>query len=309
MSDDDLMSEGDLDYSEEEEEEDDELAQDFDDDFDLCIEQDKSKQKEEEFQYEVLQPHDITDSQLKNIEEITELFEIPGSTARILLQHLGWDKERLIERYYDGDPAKLYKEARIVDPGKRATAPKLAPGEELCCEICYCDFQPDEMAGLACGHQFCKSCWVSYLRSKILDEGIGTNITCPAHGCSILVDELTVNELVTEKRLSDKYHYLIAKAFVQDNKHVKWCPAPGCENAVRVAMVQPRLVKCACGNEFCFGCLESDHTPVDCAMLAKWAKKCADDSETANWISANTKECPKCKTTIEKSGGCNRESC
>lgn len=34
-------------------------------------------------------------------------------------------------------------------------------------------------------------------------------------------------------------------------------------------------------------------------------KKCADDSETSNWISANTKECPKCHSTIEKNGGCN----
>ncbi len=27
------------------------------------------------------------------------------------------------------------------------------------------------------------------------------------------------------------------------------------------------------------------------------------DSETANYISANTKDCPKCKVCIEKNGG------
>ena len=30
------------------------------------------------------------------------------------------------------------------------------------------------------------------------------------------------------------------------------------------------------------------------ALIKKWIKKCDDDSETSNWISANTKECPKC---------------
>jgi len=40
-----------------------------------------------------------------------------------------------------------------------------------------------------------------------------------------------------------------------------------------------------------------------------WLKKCADDSETANWICANTKECPKCQATIEKNGGCNHMTC
>jgi ariadne-1 len=37
-----------------------------------------------------------------------------------------------------------------------------------------------------------------------------------------------------------------------------------------------------------------------CFLVKKWLKKCQDDSETANWISANTKECTKCNTTIEK---------
>lgn len=42
------------------------------------------------------------------------------------------------------------------------------------------------------------------------------------------------------------------------------------------------------------------HDPVTCTVLKRWQKKCADDSETSNWISANTKECPECHATIEK---------
>ncbi|CAG2176675.1 unnamed protein product [Oppiella nova] len=33
------------------------------------------------------------------------------------------------------------------------------------------------------------------------------------------------------------------------------------------------------------------------------------DGKTANWIITNTKECPKCLTTIEKNGGCNHMTC
>nr|2M9Y_A Chain A, E3 ubiquitin-protein ligase ARIH1 [Homo sapiens] len=39
------------------------------------------------------------------------------------------------------------------------------------------------------------------------------------------------------------------------------------------------------------------------------SKKCDDDSETSNWIAANTKECPKCHVTIEKDGGSNHMVC
>lgn len=51
------------------------------------------------------------------------------------------------------------------------------------------------------------------------------------------------------------------------------------------------------------------HAPTDCQIIRKWLTKCADDSETANYISAHTKDCPKCHICIEKNGGCNHMQC
>lgn len=42
-------------------------------------------------------------------------------------------------------------------------------------------------------------------------------------------------------------------------------------------------------NPFSFACGENWHDPVKCNLLRKWQKKCDDDSETSNWIAANTK--------------------
>ena len=47
-----------------------------------------------------------------------------------------------------------------------------------------------------------------------------------------------------------------------------------------------------------------NHQPLTCRYVKLWEKKCADDSETGNWLMANTKECTKCNATIEKNGGC-----
>ena len=44
-------------------------------------------------------------------------------------------------------------------------------------------------------------------------------------------------------------------------------------------------------------------------MLELWLIKCQDESETAHWIMANTKKCPKCSTRIEKDQGCNHMIC
>lgn len=73
----------------------------------------------------------------------------------------------------------------------------------------------------------------------------------------------------------------------------------------QVSYVDARPVHCRCNHVFCFACGENWHDPVKCSLLRRWIKKCDDDSETSNWIAANTKECPKCNATIEKDGGCN----
>jgi len=44
-------------------------------------------------------------------------------------------------------------------------------------------------------------------------------------------------------------------------------------------------------------------------MWELWIKKCRDESETVNWITVNTKPCPKCHKPVEKNGGCNLVAC
>lgn len=39
-----------------------------------------------------------------------------------------------------------------------------------------------------------------------------------------------------------------------------------------------------------FRCGIDYHAPADCDTVRRWLTKCADDSETANYISANTKD-------------------
>ena len=62
----------------------------------------------------------------------------------MLLNHFCWDKEKLMERYYDGDQQKLFSEAHVANPFvKPSVAPKLVkkdsrrggPSVEDC-EVC-----------------------------------------------------------------------------------------------------------------------------------------------------------------------------
>ncbi len=48
---------------------------------------------------------------------------MPSTVIRMLLNHFRWDKEKLMERYYDGDPEKLFTEAHVASPFAKAAVP------------------------------------------------------------------------------------------------------------------------------------------------------------------------------------------
>jgi len=264
---------------------------------------------EEEFVYEVLTTDQIVGHMVDCIKEVNGVVEIPTTTVRILLNHFKWDKEKLMEKYFSETQEKMFEDAHVISPYRKGSPSKVKKSLSgvLECEICCLSLPANMMTGLECGHLYCKQCWTDYLTTKIMDEGSSQMIECPGR-CNIIVDDATVMKL-TQDRVKLKYQHLITNSFVQCNRLLRWCPSPDCNNAVKVLHVESKPVKCRCGHVFCFSCGENWHDPVRCSLIRKWIKKCDDDSETSIWISANTKECPKCGATIEKDGGCNHMVC
>ncbi|CAG7833712.1 unnamed protein product [Allacma fusca] len=264
---------------------------------------------EDDYPFVVLSTEAIVQHMIDCIRDANTVLQLPPTTMRILLNHFGWDKEKLLEAYYERDQEQLFKEARVINPNttrSQNTIPTIGAED---CEICYLQKPSSMMYGMECGHRFCVQCWNEYLTTKIMEEGMGQTIACAAHNCPILVDDATVMKLLTDPKVKLKYQHLITNSFVQCNRLMRWCPSADCTNAIRVQYNDWRPVTCTCGFKFCFQCGHAWHDPVKCSWLRKWLKKCDDDSETSNWIAANTKECPKCNATIEKDGGCNHMVC
>jgi len=267
---------------------------------------------EDDYPFEVLSTEHIVDHMVDCIREVNTVIQIPTTTVRILLNHFKWDKEKLMERYFnESEQDKMFEEAKVVPPNKKIVnkGSKIKSASNAECDICTLSFPKQMMTGLECCHSYCTTCWTQYLSAKIMDEGASQSIECPEFNCNILVDDQTVMRLVKDSRTKLKYQHLITNSFVQCNRLLRWCPAPNCSNAIKVSTVEAKPVKCRCGHSFCFACSENWHDPVRCHLIKKWIKKCDDDSETSNWISANTKECPTCGAVIEKDGGCNHMIC
>ena len=261
------------------------------------------------------------------IKEVNEVIKLSPTIVRLLLHHFRWDKEKLMERFYDlHDLDELFKQAHIVNPFKKpslqtqsshssrrsssstttttpspstTTANPLKSSAKQICMICCSPKTTIEMTGIECGHPFCLVCWEQYLTYKIMHEGIGQTIACPALQCDILVDDEKVLNVIKIDGVRRKYQHLITNSFVECNRSMRWCPGLNCTNAIKASYCDVAMVTCTgCQTSFCFQCGQAWHEPIKCKWLKKWQKKCHDDSETSNWIAANTKECPKCHATI-----------
>lgn len=261
--------------------------------------------------FKVFDPADIQKQQDDIVDEVNMILNMSKEDAAILLRHFRWNKERLLEDYMDR-PERVLEAAGLASTTTEPPQLEVIPG--FMCDICCEDGDDLQTFAMKCGHRYCVDCYRHYLKQKIKDEGEAARIQCPSDGCGRILDSRSLDLLVTED-LVDRYRELLNRTYVEDKDSFKWCPAPDCPNAVQCSVKKNSLdrivptVECRCSYRFCFGCPNPDHQPAPCEQVKRWLKKCADDSETANWISANTKECPKCQSTIEKNGGCNHMTC
>ncbi|EEB06492.2 hypothetical protein SJAG_01533 [Schizosaccharomyces japonicus yFS275] len=265
------------------------------------------KKKAYDVDFKVATIQDLRNWQAENLEHIMSITGLTREQTLALFRYFRWNKERLLEKYVE-DPERTLKQAGVEssDQHQHSVVKKQAT-----CNICF-DEGMLEMFGMDCGHEACKECYQHYLTTRI-QEGESL-VQCPEENCSHIVSRASF-DLLLPKNVLDRYYQLLDQSFVDENDSLCWCPAPDCQYAILCHVRRSQLetvvptVTCACGNQFCFGCGRDNHQPAICSLVKIWLQKCQDDSETANWIHANTKECPKCLTTIEKNGGCNHMTC
>ncbi|PIC53308.1 hypothetical protein B9Z55_003066 [Caenorhabditis nigoni] len=259
-----------------------------------------SDNEPEEIKDEILTLEDAPSVVVKYISDIREIIEVPDGIIRILLQKFKWNKDPLLERFYEAEDAHDFLRKQKIDP---ATSIQWS-GTEGECEICCETFL---LTGPSCSHKACPTCWKFYISERI-KEG-NSEIECMASKCEVLLPDEQVMEYFNEGTELVAYQRQVINNFVQFNAQMRWCPGVDCGRMVKSSSKDPHVVSCQCGTQFCFSCGNDGHSPVHCRHMKLWLKKCLDDSETSNWMNANTKDCPKCSAPIEKNGGCNYIMC
>jgi len=276
----------------------------------------------------------------RRLKDVTEILDIPTAAATVLLREHNWSKEQLFEVFY-ADSEKILKKCGVFHrcypkdnnnkkaisvPSKKRTKKSAAATKKTkMCPICYDEYDETSnnmMMSMPCGHEFCLDCWEDFCINAIVQEGPScVFVTCPEAGCTEVVTEIEVEKATKGNNNDDnndhlqKFQTYQLRNFVDSNTLTRWCPGIGCESiacAPNASAMESEgnVAKCdGCCTSFCVICGEEPHSPIGCKDLELWNEKCRNESETANWILANTKSCPKCSSRIEKNQGCNHITC
>ena len=179
------------------------------------------------------------------------------------------------------------------------------PGTQLTCGICLCDL--DETADIyrlaCCGHAYDKSCVIQQLKSAEVP------LKCVAENCGEPVVWRDLHNLLnkTERK---KLAGSALDAYVRSNPDIaKYCPTADCGMVYRVSPDGRRYSCGVCLADICTSCHTQYHSGLTCAMF-KSEKQV--EGHLQEWMMkdpSNRKNCPRCKTPIEKTEGCNHMTC
>lgn len=155
-----------------------------------------------EVDFKVFDPAQIQAQQDKQVDEVSSILGQPPEAAAILLRHLRWNKERLIDQYME----KTDEVLELAGLGQDSTTnpPRIEKIQGFVCDICCDDDANLRSFAMKCGHRFCLDCYRQYLGTKIQDEGEAARIRCPGEGCTRIVDSKSLDLLVTAD-LQDRY--------------------------------------------------------------------------------------------------------
>ncbi|CAK8687789.1 unnamed protein product [Clavelina lepadiformis] len=275
----------------------------------------KRMQELEYYDYQCLTGTEVEEKLAKDTETTAELLNISPPLAQLVLLANKW-KITAINTRLKLSPVERGK--LLVESGVIAVLPshfkhrtehkKLSLKSAVSCGVCFDVFPVSDVTSLSCKHMFCRQCWTQHIDFTV-KEGMNAGIPCMENDCSVLCPIDFVEQFLKgdSARLYRDHLFRIS---VTTHYRCRFCPGVDCPVVLFAETPKPRRVTCKrCKMSCCFECGNEYHVPTDCETIKKWLVKCADDSETANYISANTKDCPACHICIEKNGGCNHIQC
>ncbi|KYM88211.1 E3 ubiquitin-protein ligase RNF14 [Atta colombica] len=200
------------------------------------------------------------------------------------------------------------------------------------CYICF-----EECAGLNCielencGHVYCKSCMEKHVRIRIVEYI--NEILCPTIDCKRQISDNNVKTLCPD--LFFQYEEIMLRVTLDTMDDVVYCPQISCQYPVIRNPDDTAPICPICKFCFCIYCRKMYHGQAPCEMTSTDTIKLIDEYRnssnkkkqmlektygkrqmqliekylTTEYLQDNAKSCPKCRSFISKTEGCNKMTC
>ncbi|KAG1744200.1 hypothetical protein EDB19DRAFT_529744 [Suillus lakei] len=172
------------------------------------------------------------------------------------------------------------------------------------CSVCFTEASVPTI--LTCGHAWCMSCLESYLVSAVENKAfpltcLGDDASCTERISVTLAKKILSGEDFAS--LCDASFWSYVHARTDEFHH---CPTPDCAQVYRAVPGGGVILQCpSCLVRICSGCHAGAHDGFTCEERDR-----AEDKLYHEWAANHdVKNCPGCKTPIERSEGCNHMTC
>lgn len=203
------------------------------------------------------------------------------------------------------------------------------------CQVCFTDkIGKDCMKFHKCDHVFCNECMKGYFESQIT-SGEYNNLNCPYSNCETQALQTQVLNLVGVE-MFNKYDGLLLKDSLNNMQDIVYCPRAKCQSPV---IPEQTLAQCnapGCNYVFCALCRQGYHGIEPCKISNNELKQLCEEYKSGNselrqelskrygekriktaleefssmeLIANTSKQCPKCRTWMQKLEGCNKMTC
>lgn len=206
----------------------------------------------------------------------------------------------------NGSDDDLKRAQRMVaNQGKAETLRDDSPAAPEDCAICWTE--AEDAVRTSCGHTYCADCFESFCFNKPTGSA-GFCIKCEeAMGeCKAVLAFVELRELLSSNTFEDLLEASFASYIQQHPNAFRLCRTPDCDQIYRVSATQGTFTCTRCFEPTCTKCNEGHSPGVSCdEHFRAGDQQVLEDAKKELGI----KDCPKCKTSIEKTEGCNHMTC
>ncbi|XP_013609189.1 PREDICTED: putative uncharacterized protein At4g01020, chloroplastic [Brassica oleracea var. oleracea] len=180
---------------------------------------------------------------------------------------------------------------------------------EVECPICLSEVE-DGYSLEGCSHLFCKACLLEQLEASMRNFD-AFPIICSHIDCGAPIVLADMRALLSQEKLDELFRASLSSFVTTSDGEFRFCSTPDCPSIYRVAgpLDSGEPFFCgACNSQTCTRCHLEYHPYITCERYKLFKED--PDMSLKDWAKGkNVKECPCCKSTIEKSEGCNHLLC